>query len=45
MDNLGDGRRSGFTLAPEAATEKMRNIINKYARSTAVTGAPSSSTS
>ena len=30
MDNLGDGRRSGFTLAPEAATEKMRNIINKY---------------
>jgi radical SAM family uncharacterized protein len=30
MDNLGDGRTSGFTLAPEAATEKMRNIINKY---------------
>ncbi len=30
MDNLGDGRRTGFTLAPEAATEKMRNIINKY---------------
>ncbi len=30
MDNLGDGKRSGFTLAPEAATEKMRNIINKY---------------
>ncbi|NJN55812.1 MAG: B12-binding domain-containing radical SAM protein, partial [Anaerolineae bacterium] len=30
MDNLGDGRRGGFTLAPEAATEKMRNIINKY---------------
>lgn len=30
MDNLGDSRRSGFTLAPEAATEKMRNIINKY---------------
>ena len=29
MDNLGDGRRTGFTLAPEAATEKMRNIINK----------------
>ena len=22
--------RSGFTLAPEAATEKMRDIINKY---------------
>src|SRR5690606_24983347 len=30
MDNLGDGRHTGFTLAPEAATEKMRNIINKY---------------
>jgi radical SAM family uncharacterized protein len=30
MDNLGDNRRGGFTLAPEAATEKMRNIINKY---------------
>ncbi|MCP4361311.1 MAG: TIGR03960 family B12-binding radical SAM protein [Chloroflexi bacterium] len=30
MDNLGVGRRGGFTLAPEAATEKMRNIINKY---------------
>jgi radical SAM family uncharacterized protein len=30
MDNLGDKKRSGFTLAPEAATEKMRNIINKY---------------
>lgn len=30
MDNLGDSKRSGFTLAPEAATEKMRNIINKY---------------
>ena len=30
MDNLGDGRKGGFTLAPEAATEKMRNIINKY---------------
>lgn len=30
MDNLGDGRRTGFTLAPEAATEKMRNTINKY---------------
>ncbi len=30
MDNLGDGRRGGFTLAPEAATEKMRNTINKY---------------
>ena len=30
MDNLGDSRRGGFTLAPEAATEKMRKIINKY---------------
>ena len=30
MDNLGDSRRGGFTLAPEAATEKMRNTINKY---------------
>jgi radical SAM family uncharacterized protein len=30
MDNLGDSRRGSFTLAPEAATEKMRNIINKY---------------
>ena len=29
MDNLGDSRRGGFTLAPEAATEKMRNTINK----------------
>ena len=30
MDNLGDSKRGGFTLAPEAATEKMRNIINKF---------------
>jgi radical SAM family uncharacterized protein len=30
MDNLSNSRRGGFTLAPEAATEKMRNIINKY---------------
>ena len=30
MDNLGSGRRGGFTLAPEAATEKMRKTINKY---------------
>ena len=30
IDNLDDSKRSGFTLAPEAATEKMRNIINKY---------------
>jgi radical SAM family uncharacterized protein len=30
LDKLGDTRRSGFTFAPEAATEKMRDIINKY---------------
>lgn len=29
LDALGDTRRSGFTFAPEAATEKMRDIINK----------------
>ena len=29
MDALVDSRRSGFTLAPEAATERMRQIINK----------------
>jgi radical SAM family uncharacterized protein len=29
MDALKDSRRSGFTLAPEAATERMRQIINK----------------
>lgn len=29
MDALKDNRRSGFTFAPEAATEKMRDIINK----------------
>jgi radical SAM family uncharacterized protein len=29
-DGLLDGRRTGFTFAPEAATEKMRRIINKY---------------
>lgn len=29
MDSLKDTRRSGFTLAPEAATERMREIINK----------------
>jgi radical SAM family uncharacterized protein len=29
MDALKDSRRSGFTLAPEAASERMRNIINK----------------
>jgi len=30
MDKLRDRRSSGFTLAPEAATERMRRIINKY---------------
>jgi radical SAM family uncharacterized protein len=31
MDLLqAESRRSGFTLAPEAATERMRKIINKY---------------
>ncbi len=29
MDALKDSRRSGFTLAPEAATERMREVINK----------------
>jgi radical SAM family uncharacterized protein len=29
MDALMDERRSGFTLAPEAATESLRNTINK----------------
>lgn len=29
MDALIDTRRGGFTLAPEAATERMREIINK----------------
>lgn len=29
MDAMKDSRRSGFTLAPEAATERMREIINK----------------
>jgi radical SAM family uncharacterized protein len=29
MDLLIDSRHGGFTLAPEAATEHMRNIINK----------------
>jgi len=29
MEALADSRRSGFTLAPEAATERMRQIINK----------------
>ncbi|MFC1959083.1 TIGR03960 family B12-binding radical SAM protein [Chloroflexota bacterium] len=30
LDALEETRRGGFTLAPEAATEKMRRIINKY---------------
>lgn len=29
MDAIKDSRRGGFTLAPEAATERMRKIINK----------------
>jgi len=29
MDALRDSRRGGFTLAPEAASERMRAIINK----------------
>lgn len=29
MDALQNNRRSGFTLAPEAASERMRSIINK----------------
>jgi radical SAM family uncharacterized protein len=29
MDALAEDRKGGFTLAPEAATERMRNIINK----------------
>ncbi|MBW8012263.1 MAG: TIGR03960 family B12-binding radical SAM protein [Chloroflexi bacterium] len=29
MDALKETRRSGFTLAPEAATERMREVINK----------------
>ncbi|HLF26059.1 MAG TPA: TIGR03960 family B12-binding radical SAM protein [Anaerolineae bacterium] len=30
MDALGDNKRGGFTFAPEAATEHMRRVINKY---------------
>jgi radical SAM family uncharacterized protein len=30
MDALKDSKRGGFTFAPEAATEKMRNTINKF---------------
>lgn len=29
-DALTGGRRSGFTFAPEAASERMRRMINKY---------------
>lgn len=30
MERIGDRRGTGFTLAPEAATERMRRIINKF---------------
>ena len=30
LERIGGTRRSGFTFAPEAATEKMRDMINKY---------------
>ncbi len=30
MEKLKDRRSGGFTLAPEAATERMRSIINKF---------------
>jgi len=30
MEKLRDRRSGGFTLAPEAATERMRRIINKF---------------
>jgi len=30
MEKLKDRRSGGFTLAPEAATERIRRIINKY---------------
>jgi radical SAM family uncharacterized protein len=30
MEKLRDKRSGGFTLAPEAATERMRRIINKF---------------
>ncbi len=30
MEALKDNKRGGFTFAPEAATEKMRTIINKF---------------
>ena len=30
MEALKDNRRGGFTFAPEAATEHMRRVINKF---------------
>ena len=30
MEMLQGSRKSSFTLAPEAATDRMRNVINKY---------------
>lgn len=30
LDKISDTRRSGFTFAPEAATERMRKTINKF---------------
>jgi radical SAM family uncharacterized protein len=33
MESLKDTRRGGFTLAPEAASERMREIINKPVKS------------
>ncbi len=30
LQALGDNKRGGFTFAPEAATEHMRRVINKY---------------
>lgn len=30
LDMLPGGRQSGFTFAPEAATDRMRDVINKY---------------
>ena len=29
LDQLSQGRRTGFTFAPEAATDRMRDVINK----------------
>jgi len=30
LEQLQASRKSGFTFAPEAATDRMRNVINKY---------------